>query len=81
MMLGLTLYKPVVEGFEFFVPLEKGDNRGSEAIWRPPAAEDAGKLSQSFHSLAKGDKGTAPLFRCTSPSHWLAPLVWQDSDL
>ena len=41
MMLGLTLYKPVVEGFEFFVPLEKGDHRGAEAIWRPPAAEDA----------------------------------------
>ena len=67
-MLSLALCGPVAEGF---VPLEKGDPRGSEATWRPPAAEGAGKLSQSFHSLAKGDKGTPPLSKCTSPR----PLV------
>ena len=60
-MLSLALCGPVAEGFGVFVPLEKGDPRGSEATWRPPAAEGAGKLSQNFHSLAKGDKGTPPL--------------------
>jgi len=50
------------KGFGNFVPLEKGDHRGSELTWRPPAAEGAGKLSQSFHSLAKWDKGTLGAF-------------------
>ena len=41
-----------------FVPLTKGDHRGSQAFSAPPAAKNAGKLSQSFHSLAKGDKAS-----------------------
>ena len=49
----------------------KGDHRGSDATLRLPAAEGAGKLSQNFHSLAKGDKGTLPLSRCARPR----PLV------
>ena len=40
----------------FFVPLTKGDHRGSQAFSTPPAAKYAAKLSQSFDSLAKGDK-------------------------
>ena len=73
-MLSLALCGPLVteaEGFGVLSPLRRGDHRGSEATSRPPAAEGAGKLSQSFHSLAKGDKGTPPLSKCTSPR----PLV------
>jgi hypothetical protein len=45
------------EGLAGFVPLEKGDHRGSSELnSRPPAAKSAAKLSQSFDSLAKGDK-------------------------
>jgi len=40
-MLSLALCGPVAEGFGVFAPLEKGDHRGSEATWRPPAAEGA----------------------------------------
>ena len=72
-MLSLALCDHWPKGLESLssVPLEKGDHRGSEAIWRPPAAEGAAKLSQSFDSLAKGDKGTPALSKCTSPR----PLV------
>ncbi len=46
------------EGLAFFVPLTKGDHRGSRAFSAPPAARNAAKLSQSFDSLAKGDKAS-----------------------
>jgi len=46
------------EGLAFFVPLTKGDPRGSHAFSAPPAARNAAKLSQSFDSLAKGDKAS-----------------------
>jgi len=44
------------EGLALFVPLTKGDRRGSPHS--PPAAKNAAKLSQSFDSLAKGDKAS-----------------------
>ena len=51
-------------GCSHYVPLKKlkkGDHRGSSAVnSRPPAAKNAGKFSQSFHSLVKGDKGASP---------------------
>ena len=51
-------------GCSHYVPLKKlkkGDHRGSSAVnSRPPAAKSAGKFSQSFHSLVKGDKGASP---------------------
>ena len=72
-MSSLTFYGPVAEGFRIFVPLEKGDHRGSEAIWQPPAAEGAGKLSQSFHSLAKGNKRNCNSLREYSPSLCSSP--------
>ena len=42
----------VAEGFRVFVPLEKGDHRGSSVVKsRPPAAKKRGV------PLGKGDKG------------------------
>jgi len=49
----------------FFVPITKGDYRGSLAFSTPPAAKYAAKLSQSFDSLARGDK-----CRNSQPSPW-----------
>jgi hypothetical protein len=44
------------EGLALFVPLTKGDRRGSPNS--PPAAKNPAKLSQSFDSLAKEDKAS-----------------------
>ena len=69
-MLSLALCGPVAEGFGVFVPLEKGDHRGSEASWRPPAAEGAAS------PLPRGTKELHLSPNVQAPDHWLAPLVW-----
>jgi hypothetical protein len=51
----------------FFVPLTKADYSGSQAFSTPPAAKYAAKLSQSFDSLAKGDKCRDPSAQLTAP--------------
>jgi hypothetical protein len=48
--------KPGLNVWLFFVPLTKADYRWSQVFSIPPAAKYAAKLSQSFDSLAKGDK-------------------------
>jgi hypothetical protein len=76
-MLSLALCGPVAEGFGVFVPLEKGDPRGSEATSGDPLPQKAREsLLKASIPWLRGTKELHLSPNVQAPDHSLALLAW-----